>query len=57
MINSDQAEPTTPKFTSEFSYIALEYWANKGRSDRGTLGENSIKKTGPVPEHINLGFI
>ena len=57
MINSDQAEPTTPKFTGEFSYIALEYWANKGRSDRGTLGENSIKKTGPVPEHINLGFI
>ena len=23
-------EPTTPKYTGEFSYEALEYWANKG---------------------------
>ena len=34
--------PTTPKFTGEFSYEALEYWANKGRSERETLRESSI---------------
>ena len=38
----NKAKPTTPKFTGEFSYEALEYWANKGRSDRETLSENSI---------------
>ena len=35
-------EPTTPKFTGQFTYEALEYCATKGRSERETLRESSM---------------
>ena len=38
----NKAEPTTAKFTGKFSYEALEYWANKGRSDSETFRDNSV---------------